>query len=191
MCDRAPTWLQYARFPEGSHPPLEPLCPRTVARGILVGGCPPTGYKLMRRVSHSERAPPLDQLNKRNRNLQRGEKRISSRNAGTRRSVMARHHCRSARAFAVNPSRLPARPSGLWGLTAQRGQAKGAAVPSMQNRARANTPLETYEEKDMLIAKKRLDTRGPHTRGCKPRARIIQAIGFMTTQFNANLIRLR
>ena len=40
-------------------------------------------------------------------------------------------------------------------------------MPSMQNRARANTPLETYEEKDMLIAKKRLDTRGPHISGCE------------------------
>jgi hypothetical protein len=33
-----------------------------------------------------------------------------------------------ARAFAVNPSRLPARPSGLRGLTAQRGQANESAV---------------------------------------------------------------
>jgi len=37
---------------------------------------------------------------------------------------MAGHDCSSARAFAVNPSRLPARPSGLRGLTAQRGQAE-------------------------------------------------------------------
>ena len=41
---------------------------------------------------------------------------------------MAGHDCSSARAFAVNPSRLPARPSGLRGLTAQRGQAKEPAV---------------------------------------------------------------
>src|SRR5690348_2360546 len=34
----------------------------------------------------------------------------------------------SARASAVNPSRLPARPSGLRGLTAQRGQANESAV---------------------------------------------------------------
>src|SRR6516164_7416429 len=34
----------------------------------------------------------------------------------------------SARASAVNPSRLPARPCGLWGLTAQRGQANESAV---------------------------------------------------------------
>src|SRR5215472_8613106 len=57
-------------------------------------------------------------------------------------SVMAGHHGSSARAFAVNPSRLPARPCGLRGLTAQRGQAKGPTVPSMQNCARPN-PLET------------------------------------------------
>src|SRR6516165_8454288 len=119
----------------------------------------------MRRVSHSVRGSALDQLNKRNRESFNGEEDQQERRTG--RSVMARHHCRSARAFAVNPSRLPARPSGLWGLTAQRGQAKGAAVPSMQNCARANTPLETYEEKDMRIAKKRLDTRGPQISGCE------------------------
>src|SRR6516164_8089541 len=51
---------------------------------------------------------------------------------------MAGHHCGSARAFAVNPSRLPAQPSGLRGLTAQRGQARRSAVPSMQNCARAS-----------------------------------------------------
>src|SRR6478609_8227427 len=79
----------------------------------------------MRRVSHSERAPPLDQLNKRNRNPSKGGRRIN-RNAGSQRNGQT--HCRSARAFAVNPSRLPARPSGLWGLTAQRGQAMGPAV---------------------------------------------------------------
>ena len=147
----------------------------------------------MRRVPHSEEGLRLGyQLTKRNPHFNGERGSTATQNAVYICGVMARgHHCGLARAFAVNPSRLPARPSGLWGLTAQRGQAKGAAVPLMQNRARANTPLETYEEKDMLIAKKRLDTRGPHTRGCKPRARIIQAIGFMTTQFNANLIRLR
>src|SRR5215475_777217 len=60
--------------------------------------------------------------------------------------VAARHHCRSARAFAVNPSRLPARPSGLWGLTAQRGQAKGPACHQCRT-APARALLETYEEK--------------------------------------------
>ena len=46
---------------------------------------------------------------------------------------IGRDHCCSARAFAVNPSRLPARPRGFWGLTARRGQAGEPAVPSMQN----------------------------------------------------------
>ena len=36
----------------------------------------PTGYKLMRRVPHSEEGSALDQLNKRHRNFN-GEKRIN------------------------------------------------------------------------------------------------------------------
>src|ERR1700756_3864800 len=137
MCDRAPTWLQYVRFPEWSHPPLEPCALALLQEGPWYGFAP-TGYKLMRRVSHSERGSALDQLNKRNRESFNGEEDQQERRTG--RSVMARHHCRSARAFAVNPSRLPARPSGLWGLTAQRGPSKGSAMPSMQNCARANSP---------------------------------------------------
>jgi NAD(P)-dependent dehydrogenase (short-subunit alcohol dehydrogenase family) len=41
-----------------------------------------------------------------------------------RQAILGMAHYRSARAFAVNPARLRARPCGLWGLTAQRGQAK-------------------------------------------------------------------
>src|SRR5215475_7682909 len=63
MCDRAPTWLQYARFPEGSHPPLEPCALGLLQEGPWYGFAP-TGYKLMRRVSHSERGSALDQVNK-------------------------------------------------------------------------------------------------------------------------------
>src|SRR5215831_879127 len=41
-----------------------------------------------------------------------------------RQAILGMAHYRSARAFAVNPARLTARPCGLRGLTAQRGQAK-------------------------------------------------------------------
>src|SRR5246127_4457034 len=75
-------------------------------------------------------------------------------------SVMAGHHFCSARAFAVNPSRLPARPSGLRGLTAQRGQAKG--LPCHQCRTELARALSKIGREEMLIAKKLLDTPGPH-----------------------------
>jgi hypothetical protein len=71
---------------------------------------------------------------------------------------MARgHHCGLARAFAVNPSRLPARPSGLRGLTVinifsssllvsrgsrERGSADGMAVPLL-GRAEREKPLDS------------------------------------------------
>ena len=42
-----------------------------------------------------------------------------------RQAILGMAHYRSARAFAVNPARLKARPCGLRGLTAQRGQARG------------------------------------------------------------------
>ena len=54
----------------------------------------------------------------------------------------------SARASAVNPSRLPARPSGLRGLTAQR--AKQKSLPWAINaelRSRDAKPLEPQEKK--------------------------------------------
>jgi len=137
MCDRAPTWLQYARFPEGSHPPLEPCALALLQEGPWYGFAP-TGYKLMRRVSHSERAPPLDQLNKRNRNPSTGEGGEEDQQERRGRSVMARHHCRSARAFAVNPSRLPARPSGLWGIDR-------SARPSKGSRRAINAELRPRE----------------------------------------------
>src|SRR6516165_7610279 len=79
---------------------------------------------------------------------------------------MARHHCRLARAFAVNPSRLPARPSGLWGIDRSARQAKGAAVPSMQNCAPRELSLKLTKRRNADRKKKRLDTR-PHISGCK------------------------
>src|ERR1700755_1023287 len=75
-------------------------------------------------------------------------------------SVMAGHHCCSGRAFAVHPSRLPARPSGLRGVTAQRGQAKG--LPCHQCRTELARALSKIGREEMLIAKKLLDTPGPH-----------------------------
>ena len=128
----APTWLQYAARKNGPIP-LEPCALALLHEGPWYG-LVPTGYKLMRRAPHSERAPPWGQLNKRHRTVSSGKReKTQQKNAFTLASVTAGETplC-SARAFAVNPSRLLARPSGLPGLTAQRGQAKGPAVPSMQ-----------------------------------------------------------
>src|SRR6516225_6630652 len=74
---------------------------------------------------------------------------------------MAGHHCCSARAFAVNPSRLPARPSGLPGVDRSARPSKEACRAHQCKTALARAPLET-ERKEMLIAKKLLDTPGPH-----------------------------
>jgi hypothetical protein len=52
-----------------------------------------------------------------------------------RQAILGMAHYRSARAFAVNPARLKARPCGLRGLTAQRGQARGASMPRMDGSA--------------------------------------------------------
>jgi hypothetical protein len=42
-----------ARYQDGSHPPLEPpFCPRNMHEGFWYG-FDPTGYKVMRRASHS------------------------------------------------------------------------------------------------------------------------------------------
>jgi len=135
-------WLQYAANENGPIFLGAPVCPRSVARGTLVRGPVPTGYKLMRQVPHSERGLRLGcQLKKRHWNVNertRGKKE-DQQNRRYVCSVMTRTHCRSARAFAVNPSRLAARPCGLWGLTAQRGQAKGPINAELRSRE----PLET------------------------------------------------
>ena len=127
MCDRYSVWLKDAAIQNGPILPWSPV-PSHCCKRDLGTGLAPTGYKLMRRVSQKQKGSALDLLNKRYRNFngKRGSKRTY--NAVT----FAGHHCCSARAFAVNPSRLPARPSWLRGLTAQRGQAERAAVPSMQ-----------------------------------------------------------
>src|ERR1700758_4631343 len=75
-------------------------------------------------------------------------------------SVMAGNHFWAERVFAGHPSRLPARPSGLRGLTAQRGQAKG--LPCHQCRTELARALSKIGREEMLIAKKLLDTPGPH-----------------------------
>src|ERR1700746_1344627 len=143
---------------------LGALCPRTVARGTLVRGLVPTGYKLMRRVSQKQKGSALDLLNKRNGNFngKRGDQKERTtqlhlqRNGGTPLLL--------GRAFAVTPSRLPARPSGLRGLTAQRGQAKG--LPCHQCRTELARALSHIGREEMLIAKKLLYTPGPHI-SCK------------------------
>jgi hypothetical protein len=97
-------------------------------------------------VSQKQKGSALDLLNKRNRNFnrKRGIKKNVQRSYIC--SVMAGRHCCSARAFAVNPSRLPARPSGLRGLTAQRGQAR-RACRAINAELRLREPLETERKK--------------------------------------------
>src|SRR5215510_11535325 len=106
MCDRAPTWLQYARFPEGSHPPLEPCALGLLQEGPWYGFAP-TGYKLMRRVSHSERGSALDQLNKYNREPFNGGGRGSTgtQNGSRPDTIVARHALSPStpRAFRRDP----------------------------------------------------------------------------------------
>src|SRR5215471_19351361 len=96
-----------------------------------------------RNVRHGETVnpPAIERAGPETPHLQRGALDLYP-NQQLRCSLIAGHHCSSARAFAVNPSRLPARPCGLRGLTAKARPSKGPAVPSMQNCARAS-PLET------------------------------------------------
>src|SRR5215471_6471535 len=101
----------------------------------------------MRRVPHSERAPPWIVVNSTNVVIgtstnERGKEKEDQQKTYICNVVMAGTDRSSARRFAVNPSRLPARPCGLRGLTAKRRPSKGPAVPSMQNCARASH-LET------------------------------------------------
>ena len=76
---------------------------------------------------------------------------------------MAAPHYRLARAFAVNPSRLPARPFGLWGVTAQRGQAEGPAVPMNADvrPVRLGTQRVWGEDRGRGVAKLMLDNESP------------------------------
>ena len=159
MCDRYSVWLKDAAIQNGPILPWSPV-PSHCCKRDLGTGLAPTGYKLMRRVSQKQKGSALDLLNKRNGNFngKRGIKKNVQRSYIC--SVMAGHHCCSARAFAVNPSRLPARPSGLRGLTAQRGQARRACRAIKCRTALARASRNGKEE--MLIAKKLLDTRAPH-----------------------------
>jgi len=134
MCDRAPTWLQYARFPEGSHPPLEPCALRLLQEGPWYGFAP-TGYKLMRRVSHSERGSALDQLNKYNREPFNGEEDQQERRTGRGQTPLS---------LGTRFRRQPLAPSGATlralGIDRSARPSKGAGVPSMQNCVRASSP---------------------------------------------------
>src|SRR5262245_31449916 len=73
----------------------------------LVRDSIPTGYKLMRLQRRiAKRGFRLGSIEQTSSELQRGKEDQQKRSYI--RSVMAGHHCSSARAFAVNPSRLPA-----------------------------------------------------------------------------------
>src|SRR5215470_8707558 len=87
----------------------------------------------MRRVPHSEKGSTLDCRQRTNVVIgtstnERGKEKEDQQKTYICNVVMAGTDRSSARASAVNPSRLPARPSGLRGLTAQRGQANESAV---------------------------------------------------------------
>jgi hypothetical protein len=145
MCDRYSAWLKDAAIQNGPILPWSPV-PSHCCKRDLGTGLASTGYKLMRRVSQKQKGSALDLLNERNRNFnrKRGIKKNVQRSYIC--SVMAGRHCCSARAFAVNPSRLPARPSGLRGLTAQRGQAR-RACRALNAELRLREPLETERKK--------------------------------------------
>src|SRR5215468_1544405 len=64
-----------------------------------------------------------------------------------RQAILGMAHYRSARAFAVNPARLKARPCGLRGLTAQRGQARGSSCQEWKEApAEPNQPEDSTRE---------------------------------------------
>ena len=141
----APTWLQYAARKNGPIP-LEPCALALLHEGPWYG-LVPTGYKLMRRAPHSERAPPWGQLNKRHRTVSSGKReKTQQKNAFTLASVTAGgHHCARRALSPSTPRAFRRDPSGSEGLTAQRGQAR-VSVPSMQNCALAQATLETEKE---------------------------------------------
>src|SRR5262249_58176055 len=104
-------------------PILLGACALTVARGTLVGGLSSTGYKLMRRVPHNAKGLRLG-----SNGQETWIDRRTPRNAArlVRRSD-PHHHCGSARAIAVNPSRLRRDPPGFGGLLLAR-PSRGASV---------------------------------------------------------------
>ena len=146
---------------------LGALCPRTVARGTLVRGLVPTGYKLMRRVSQKQKGSALDLLNKRNGNFngKRGDQKERTtqlhlqRNGGTPLLLGARFR------------RQPLAPSGATlrapGVDRSARPSKEACRAIKCRTALARASRNGKEE--MLIAKKLLDTRAPHISWIKNR----------------------
>ena len=67
-----------------------------------------------------------------------------------RQAILGMAHYRSARAFAVNPARLKARPCGLRGLTAQRGQARGLHAKNGRKRLADTGGLDKWIEKSSV-----------------------------------------
>ena len=156
-------------------------CKRDLGTGLA-----PTGYKLMRRVSQKQKGSALDLLNKRNGNFngKRGIKKNVQRSYIC--SVIAGHHCCSARAFALQPLA----PSGA---TLRAPGVDRSARPSKGDCRAINAelcsrePLEMEEREEILSGKKSLDTRSPHiswiknqrswfvsrTRPCSPRLKTI------------------
>jgi hypothetical protein len=127
--------------------PLEPYALALLQQGPWYRGLPLTGYKWMRRVCRTRsRAPPWKSL----------EHNQLCRDAW-------QHYCRSARAFAVNPSRLKARPLRARGLTAQAAKQKGWRAMNADMRSHERNAVE-----NVLRAKKSLDRRGPHI-SCRTR----------------------
>ena len=74
---------------------------------------------------------------------------LSPNNSAAARCILGMAHYRLARAFAVNPARLTARPCGLRGLTAQRGQARGLHAKNGRKRPLNPTNRRTRQESSM------------------------------------------
>src|ERR1700730_6995842 len=127
---------------------LGALCPRIVARGTLVRGLPRPDISCCGECRRSKRGSALDPIEQTQSELQRA-KRIK-KNVQRQRSyicsVMAGHHCCSARAFAVNPSA----PSGA---TLRAPGVDRSARPSkeacgaLNAELRLREPLETERKK--------------------------------------------
>src|SRR5215471_8070513 len=128
--------------------PLEPCALALLQEGSWYG-LVPTGYKFECGECRTAKGLHLGLSSKNKRRHRNVNERTRKRKRGSAENVhLQRRNGRtdrsSARASAVNPSRLPARPSGLRGLTAQRGQANESAVGHQCRTALTRRePLET------------------------------------------------
>ena len=122
----------------------------------------PTGYKLMRRVSHTVGGLRLgSKVNL--RRVVRLDKQTEPRPAHSWHG-----HYVSARAFAVNPARLKARPLRARGLTAQRCQARGSSCQQWDDapRGKVATPCSVRLARFVAHGSRKRLTPQPSYKSC-------------------------